>query len=145
VAEYGRELWDRQSGILAQPDLLKIAREQIRREEAALRLARQYLFCDTSPLTTAGYSGWMFDRVDDELTELAARPYHAIVLCVPDFPFVQDGTRRDETFRLQQHAWYLERLSGCETPVLAVAGSVSARVKKAADWLRSLSPTHVAH
>jgi HTH-type transcriptional repressor of NAD biosynthesis genes len=149
VAEYGRELWERQSGVLVQPDLLKIAREQIRREAAALRLARQYLFCDTSPLTTAGYSGWMFDRVDDELTELAARPYDAIVLCRPDFPFVQDGTRRDETFRLRQHAWYLERLSGRSTPVLAVAGSVSARVSEVADWLRELgsrmSPTHVAH
>jgi HTH-type transcriptional regulator, transcriptional repressor of NAD biosynthesis genes len=135
VAEYGRELWDRQSGVLTQPDLLKIAHEQIRREEAALRLANQFLFCDTSPLTTAGYSGWMFDRVDEELAELAERPYDAIVLCRPDFPFVQDGTRRDETFRLQQHEWYRERLAQFSTPILEVTNSVFDRIKQVADWL----------
>jgi HTH-type transcriptional repressor of NAD biosynthesis genes len=139
VAEYGRELWDRQSGVLTQPDLLKIAHEQIRREEAALRLASQFLFCDTSPLTTAGYSGWMFDRVDGELVALAERPYDAIVLCRPDFPFVQDGTRRDETFRLQQHEWYRGRLSDLQTPMLVVGGSVSARVALVADWLVALN------
>jgi HTH-type transcriptional regulator, transcriptional repressor of NAD biosynthesis genes len=135
VAEYGRELWDRQSGVLTQTDLLKIAHEQIRREEAALRLANQYLFCDTSPLTTAGYSGWMFDRLDGELAALAERPYDAIVLCRPDFPFVQDGTRRDETFRLQQHVWYQQRLAQFPTPILEVTNSISDRIKQVADWL----------
>jgi HTH-type transcriptional repressor of NAD biosynthesis genes len=110
ACEYGRELWDQQSGILSEPDLLKVAHEQIRREEAGLRLANRYLFCDTSPLTTAGYAGWMFGRVDPELATLANRPYDAIVLCRPDFPFVQDGTRRDEAFRLQQHRWYQEQI-----------------------------------
>jgi HTH-type transcriptional regulator, transcriptional repressor of NAD biosynthesis genes len=138
VAEYGRQLWDEQSGVLTQQDLLKIAHEQIRREEAALREASQYLFCDTSPLTTAGYSGWMFDSVDEELAELATRSYDAVVLCRPDFPFVQDGTRRDETFRLQQHAWYQQRLVDLHTPVLEVTSTVSDRVKQVAGWLRVL-------
>ena len=35
---------------------------------------------------------------------LAARRYDALVLCRPDFPFVQDGTRRDGDFRDRQSA-----------------------------------------
>jgi HTH-type transcriptional regulator, transcriptional repressor of NAD biosynthesis genes len=140
ASEYGRELWDAQAGILSEPDLLKIAREQIRREEAELRFANRYLFCDTSPLTTAGYSGWMFDRVTPELAALATRTYDAIVLCQPDFPFVQDGTRRDEAFRLQQHAWYQERLGQLACPLFEAAGDVTKRVSSVAEWLSAADP-----
>jgi HTH-type transcriptional regulator, transcriptional repressor of NAD biosynthesis genes len=140
VPEYGRQLWDQQSGILSEPDLLKIAREQIRREEAELYSADRYLFCDTSPLTTAGYGGWMFDRVDAELAKLAKRAYDGVVLCSPDFPFVQDGTRWDETFRLQQHRWYREQLAEVRTPVLEVFGKLQSRVAQVAQWLSQTTP-----
>jgi hypothetical protein len=43
---------------------------------------------------------------DPELVLAAQRAYSTIVLCAPDFPFVQDGTRRDDAFRQHQHAWY---------------------------------------
>jgi NadR type nicotinamide-nucleotide adenylyltransferase len=135
--EYGREIWEEQSGMLSQSDLLKIAHEQIRREESGLFLANRYLFCDTCPLTTAGYSGWMFGRVEAELKALATRRYDAFVLCQPDFPFVQDGTRRDDAFRLQQHAWYLEQLATFNCPLIEARGSVSQRVSEVSDWLSS--------
>jgi NadR type nicotinamide-nucleotide adenylyltransferase len=138
ASEYGRELWERQSGILSESDLLKIAHEQICREEAGLRLANRYLFCDTSPLTTVGYSGWMFGKVDPELAMLTSRPYDAIVLCQPDFPFVQDGTRRDEAFRLQQHRWYQDHIGKLKCPMLEAAGSVSDRVSSVAAWIPTL-------
>lgn len=135
VPEYGRELWDRQAGILSESDLTHIGHEQIRREEDALRRANRYLFCDTSPLTTAGYSHWMFGRVNPELAGLARRAYDGVVLCRPDFPFVQDGTRREESFREQQHAWYGEQLAKLTCPILVAAGSVSDRVSSVEDWL----------
>ncbi len=139
VHEYGRELWEQQSGDLNEADLLKIAQEQIRREEAESRVASGYLFCDTSPLTTAGYAGWMFGRVDVKLAKLAMRSYDGIVLCCPDFPFVQDGTRRDEAFRLQQHAWYEEQLGELSTPLFEAAGDISHRVLSVGRWIRSLN------
>jgi HTH-type transcriptional repressor of NAD biosynthesis genes len=139
VHEYGRELWEQQKGILSEEDLMKIGHEQIRREEQALKLANGYLFCDTSPLTTLGYSLWMFGHVGPALANLATRTYDAIILCKPDFPFVQDGTRREEAFRDQQHAWYQERLGTLRCPVLEVSGTVSERVSRAALWLTSLN------
>jgi HTH-type transcriptional repressor of NAD biosynthesis genes len=138
ASEYGRELWDQQLGVLSESDLLKIAHEQIRREEAGLRLANRYLFCDTSPLTTAGYAGWMFGRIDAELAALATRGYDAVVLCRPDFPFVQDGTRRDEAFRLQQHRWYQKKIGNLKCPTLEAAGSLTDRVFSVAGWLSAL-------
>jgi len=133
VPEYGRELWENQCGQLSEQDLLKIAHEQIRREEDGLRLAQRYLFCDTSPLTTLGYSHWMFGKVHPELSLLARRPYDAMVVCSSDFPFVQDGTRRDETFRWQQQTWYQEQAAVMECPTLEAAGSVPERVSQVMD------------
>jgi HTH-type transcriptional regulator, transcriptional repressor of NAD biosynthesis genes len=138
VAEYGRELWEQQCGVLSEADLAKIGHEQIRREEEALRSADQYLFCDTSPLTTSGYSQWMFGHVGADLALLATRAYDAVVLCRPDFPFVQDGTRREKSFRARQHAWYRRQIAALKSPSMEAAGSVSERVSSVARWLSQL-------
>lgn len=127
VQEYGRELWMERGGRLEPADLLRIAEEQVAREEAALLAAHRFLFCDTTPLTTRFYAGAMFGSVDPRLEALARRGYDAVVLCAPDFPFVQDGTRRDEAFRARQHAWYREALAG--TAVIPARGEIQDRVE----------------
>jgi NadR type nicotinamide-nucleotide adenylyltransferase len=113
VAEYGRELWDERNGQLVFGDLLAIAREQIRREEAALLdpATHRFVFCDTTPLTTLFYSHEMFRRAAPELEMLARRSYHHLILCADDFPFYQDGTRRDAAFRSKGQSWYLKNLA----------------------------------
>jgi nicotinamide riboside kinase len=103
----------------------RIAREQIRREDSAADSARGFVFCDTSPLTTLFYSLDMFGRADPELYLAAQRSYSAVVLCAPDFPFVQDGTRRDETFRQQQHAWYEAQLAARGVCYVTARGSIA--------------------
>lgn len=135
VAEYGRELWEQQGGVLSEADLLRIGHEQVRREEAESQNANRFLFCDTSPLTTFGYSHWMFGRADAELMSLAERSYDRVILCRPDFPFVQDGTRRDDAFRLDQHEWYRQRLAELAVPVLEVGGGLRQRVASVSSWL----------
>jgi HTH-type transcriptional repressor of NAD biosynthesis genes len=138
VAEYGRELWELQGGQLSEADLLRIARTQVHREEAAIAEAADWLVCDTSPLTTLGYSDWMFGRADTALASLAERHYDAVLLCLPDFNFVQDGTRRDEAFRQQQHAWYLAQVTHMNTPCLPLGGPLAKRLHAAAQWLKAL-------
>ena len=128
VEEYGRELWEARGGKLAWEDMVEIGRVQVAREEAAARRARRFLICDTSPLTTLFYSWEMFGRVDPELERLAERRYGRVVLCAPDFAFVQDGTRQDAAFRARQHAWYAERLRERGEPWMVAAGSVEERV-----------------
>ena len=132
VTEYGRELWEAKDGALNYDDLLFIAREQVRREVEATRLpealATGVVTCDTSPLTTLLYCLDMFGRAEPELEALAARPYDLTVLCAPDFDFVQDGTRRDDSFRMTQHAWYERELSERGIPYLNGSGTVAERV-----------------
>jgi NadR type nicotinamide-nucleotide adenylyltransferase len=125
--EYGRELWEARGGALGYEDLTRIAREQIRREELALETARGFLFCDTSPLTTLFYSLEMFGRAEAELQLAARRKYAIVVLCAPDFPFVQDGTRRDEAFRRRQHVWYETQLADRGVAYVTARGSLDDR------------------
>ena len=135
VAEYGRELWERQGGVLQEPDLLHIAEEQLRREDAAAAQAGAFLACDTSPLTTLFYALDQFGRADPALVALAARRYDHVVLCEPDFPFMQDGTRRDAAFRQRQTDWYIAQLAQRGITPSRVRGSVDERVRRIEDAL----------
>jgi NadR type nicotinamide-nucleotide adenylyltransferase len=128
VEEYGRERWESQGGVLTYPDMLKIGREQAKREEAAARRATRYLFCDTSPLTTLFYSREMFGEAERELEQLAERRYSLVVLCDPDIPFIQDGTRRDEGFRHRQYLWYLEQMERRRQPWILARGALEQRL-----------------
>jgi HTH-type transcriptional regulator, transcriptional repressor of NAD biosynthesis genes len=130
VAEYGRELWERQGGALTSADLRRIAHEQVRREDAAAFGARGVLVCDTSPLTTWGYSEWLFGAADPALASLAERRYEGVVLCGPDIPFEQDGTRQQPAFRELQHAWYQAQLARLGLPLLQVRGTLAQRVEQ---------------
>jgi HTH-type transcriptional repressor of NAD biosynthesis genes len=135
VPEYGRELWERRGGVLTPEDLRAIGHEQVRREDAAAPLARGVLICDTSPLTTWGYSGWMFGTPDPALAPLARRRYEGVVLCEPDFAFVQDGTRQPSDFRLRQHEWYVAQVAGLGMPVVRAAGALEQRITQVMDWI----------
>ena len=135
VPEHGREVWERRGGVLTPEDLRTIAREQVRREDAAAPLARRVLICDTSPLTTYGYSAWMFGVPDASLEGLAQRHYEGVVLCEPDFPFVQDGTRQEPGFRERQQAWYRERVRRMGTPTIVATGALEQRIGAVTDWI----------
>lgn len=135
VQEYGRERWMEKDGQLDFSDMLRIGRQQIALEQRMAREASRWLFCDTSPMTTAFYSEAMFARVDEQLLELASRAYDRIWLCAPDFGFVQDGTRRDLAFRDRQHAWYLAELNRRGLSYEVLAGSHDQRMARAAALL----------
>jgi HTH-type transcriptional regulator, transcriptional repressor of NAD biosynthesis genes len=130
VPELGRELWEARGGQLEFDDLVRIGREQVAREEAALERANAWLVCDTSPLTTLLYSRALFGRADPELEALAERRYDRVVLCAADFPFVQDGTRRDETFRQRQQAWYRAELEARAVAWVEAGGSLEQRIRR---------------
>lgn len=127
VPEYGRELWEAKRGALVYEDLSLIAREQIRREESAIDVARAFVFCDTSPLTTLFYSLEMFGQAEPDLLLAAQRQYSLVVLCAPDFPFIQDGTRRDEAYRQHQTAWYESQLLARGVSYVTACGSLAER------------------
>jgi HTH-type transcriptional repressor of NAD biosynthesis genes len=136
VAEFGRELWDRKDGKLELEDMLALGQEQVSREAAASHSAREWLFCDTSPLTTLFYSIEMFGEAAPALRQLAESRYEQLFLCAPDFAFVQDGTRRGESFRSYQHAWYVHELTKRGLPFTVLSGPPESRIDNAVARLR---------
>lgn len=140
VAEFGREHWLAKDGALEYHDLLHIGRTQVERENAAAEGANRYLVCDTSPLTTLFYSGAMFGCAEPELQRLAERPYQHIFLCADDFPFVQDGTRQDDSFRRRQQAWYRDELQRRGWVYHELCGSLAERVAQALEILQRPAP-----
>ncbi|OQW86042.1 MAG: hypothetical protein BWK72_19170 [Rhodoferax ferrireducens] len=127
AGEYGRELWEQKHGQLSFDDLLLIGQRQVEREMRLAETANRFLICDTTPLTTLFYSLNYFQMADPRLTRLACRRYDHVILLLPDFPMVQDGTRQDEAFRLQQHHWYVRELVERNLEYLDVSGSIAAR------------------
>ncbi|MEO7300376.1 MAG: AAA family ATPase [Verrucomicrobiota bacterium] len=135
AAEYGRDLWEAKSGALTFADMLHIAEIQIQREDEAALKAKRFIFCDTSPLTTLFYSQHFFGKAETALEELANRSYDFIFLCAPDFPFVQDGTRKPEDFRLLQHEWYLHESNLRKISFHLVTGSNENRIRQIREHL----------
>jgi HTH-type transcriptional regulator, transcriptional repressor of NAD biosynthesis genes len=137
VPEFGRELWEQQGGQLSEADLGFIAREQCKREDLLAKEAGPLLVCDTSALTTLGYSEWMFGYRDPAIEALALRPYSLTVLCAGDFPFNQDGTRRGVEFQQQQQRWYTAELARRQIPWLQVYGSVHQRIEQITEAIQA--------
>jgi NadR type nicotinamide-nucleotide adenylyltransferase len=128
VPEYGRELWERLRHTLSVEELLHVGRHQVELEDAAAAERSGWIVCDTTPLTTLQYCLHDHGMAPEALQALARRPYHLTVVCEPDFDFVQDGCRRDDSFRQAQHAWTLAQLQAQGVPHLLVRGTVPQRV-----------------
>ncbi|MDP2137312.1 MAG: ATP-binding protein [Candidatus Didemnitutus sp.] len=96
VAEYARERWDAQRGVLSLEDMLPIAKEQWRREDAAAAGARDLLICDTEALTTMLWSDLLYGTSPDELrrgAEKRCRNYALYLLLDTDVSFAPDPQR----------------------------------------------------
>jgi NadR type nicotinamide-nucleotide adenylyltransferase len=137
VPEVGREHWEERGGVLTYADMRLIAEGQAAREDILAGEARQWLVCDGSALTTVFYSLDRFGRVDPVVRRLAERSYAFTFVCAPDFPFVQDGTRRDAGFRQRQHRWYGSVLEARSVPFVVLEGPVTQRVETVCKILNS--------
>jgi nicotinamide riboside kinase len=95
VTEYARERWDQQ-GALGLEDMLPIAREQWRREDAAAAAGGPLVICDTDALTTMLWSDLLYGTCPDELrreVEKRCRNYALYLLLDIDTPFAPDPQR----------------------------------------------------
>ena len=137
VPEYGRQRWEELRETLSVAELVAVARRQVALEDEAAQGARAWLVCDTTPLTTLQYCLHDHGQAPAELRALARRHYDLQLLCMPDFGFVQDGCRRDDGFRQQQHTWALQQLAAQGANGLTVRGTVAQRVEQVVQALRA--------
>lgn len=111
VHEYGRELWEAQNLQGSFHDMLKIAENHYRREQASALHARNVLFCDTNPWTTLQWSLMYSGTADARLVDLVERTKDEYIwfLCENDFDWVDDGTRELPGKKSQDFQLQLER------------------------------------
>ena len=131
VPEYGRQRWEELRKTLDRDELLGVVRRQVEMEDEAAERARDWLVCDTTPLTTLQYCLHDHGDAPEALWALARRRYDMTLVCLPDFDFVQDGCRRDDGFRARQHDWTLARLAELGVAWVGVSGSLDQRVRQA--------------
>lgn len=117
-------------------DVLRIAREQVRRERLALAAGPGRVILDTDLLVIRIWLDERFRIWPDELERLwqqqAPRLY---VLTVPEMPWEPDPLRENPADRERLHGRYVEQLValGCEW--IEVRGSVEARALAVREWL----------
>jgi NadR type nicotinamide-nucleotide adenylyltransferase len=137
VPEYLREFVEAQERTPQEHEQLLIAQTQVAHEEAAARLTRTYLFCDTTPLMTALYSRHYWARVDADLDVLAKhRRYDFCFVTAPDYPWVPDGLQREsEEVRERVHNELIATLHELGIPFQLVSGEHAQRVRQVIDAL----------
>jgi len=140
VPEYLREFVDTMGRVPFEEDQFGIARTQRAREDAAALQARDYLFCDTTPLMTALYSRVYWGRVDAQLTELARSHDYALTLVTAtDTPWTPDGLQREsEEVRDLVHRMVLAELRERGIPFLLVEGDLPQRLRQVENALAAL-------
>lgn len=139
VAEYAREFWDRQGGITL-GDIPAIAREQWRREDAALlRQASEgqgaaggVIICDTEALTTVLWCDLLYGTCPEDIrrgAEKRARNYALYLLLDIDVPFAPDPQRCFPEQADREKCWRIWRgaLERRQLPFVEIRGDWAAR------------------
>ncbi|MFZ6752707.1 AAA family ATPase [Undibacterium sp. Dicai25W] len=134
VPEYLREFVEVQARVPNSDEQLLIAMTQVRREEQAMVDAREWLFCDTTPLMTEIYSKHYFDEAEPDLVDLSsthAEQYAFTLVTALDFPWMPDGLQRESpAVRQMIHEQLLEILEEREIPHMLIEGSLKDRVQQ---------------
>ncbi|MEO0557078.1 MAG: AAA family ATPase [Bacteroidota bacterium] len=131
VEEYGRTLWEARGGDLPLADYVEIVEGHRQLEEAALLKASRYVFVDTNAITTQQYAFFFHGTCPPRVIELANQcrdRYDVSLLCAPDIPFEQDGTRVHPQVQQYMDGAIRNDLTIRGIPYTVVTGSVEERV-----------------
>lgn len=136
VPEYAREFWEQNGGVIGLEDMVPIAREQWRREDAAAARAERMIVCDTEALTTMLWSDLLYGTCPDELrrgAERRAKTYALYLLLETDVPFTPDPQRcfPDEAGREKAARVWRGAVERRALPFVAIRGDWAERERRA--------------
>lgn len=138
VPEYGREYSLTQQGEWTTKDFVTIASEQQQRENETARRANRVLICDTNAFATTVWHRRYLGKYSPDVDAIGrADRVDLYLFTVPDFPFVQDGTRDGEFIRDEMNQWFEERLGESSHPVVKTAGTREERLERAVKEIRA--------
>jgi NadR type nicotinamide-nucleotide adenylyltransferase len=137
VPEYLREFVEMHERTPKEQEQFFIANTQIRYEAEAMKNARAFLFCDTTPLITVLYSRFYFGHADAPLEALVAtHEYDFTIVTSPSNPWEPDGLMRESPqVRQMIHEQLVQTLNAMAVPYLLVDGSLEERVRQVSMYL----------
>ena len=113
-------------------DVLAIAKEQVRLEQAALAEGPPLLICDTDLLVIQVWWEVKYGALPEELRQaLVKRSPRAYLLARPDIPWAPDSLRESGGERDGLHHRHKRLLAGGGYPYVEVGGCLSARLAAA--------------
>lgn len=128
VEEYSREYLEKNGSRYHKLDLLKIARENLRRIEA---VDRRSMVCDTEFLVMKIWYVEKYGVPDPEIEKYwLETPFDLFVLCHPEIPWVPDPLRENPFDRDRLFDIYLKELELSGKPFIIVRGSPEERIEQ---------------
>ncbi|MDB5045862.1 MAG: cytidyltransferase-like protein [Deinococcus sp.] len=142
VREYGRDVYERENGVLTPEHFLEIALGHRALEDEAARApgVHRWVFCDTHAATTLMWSYLLTGTTLPALHALAdacRTRYAHTLLCAPDLPHEQDGWRANTEVRTVQQGFIRQDLGTRGIPFKETTGSVQTRVAQVRALLES--------
>lgn len=129
VPEYARKYMEHLDRPYVKNDLLVIAKEQFRIQEASKQSGANLIF-DTDLLTIRIWSDEKYKECDSWiLNKLKVNKDFVYVLCKPDFPWQPDPQRENPTDQMRLFELYEAELIKMEVRFVVATGSNSERVK----------------
>ena len=133
MPEYGREYWEQnqQDRRLTLDQMVEIAEEHRRREDALLRVANKYLFIDTDATTTRQFSQYYHGQTHpalDKLADDAIHRYDVFFLCEADIPYDNTPDRSGEVHRADFQRQTEADLIRRKTPFIRLFGNLEQRL-----------------
>ena len=139
VPEYAREYLAAIGRPYEEPDIAEIAKGQIASEEAALPLAKDFIFSDTELLVTFIWSRVKYRRCHPWIEEtLEKHRYDLYLLCDIDLPWEYDPLREHPDQRQYLFDLYFNELKARNWPFEVVRGTGPARMKNALGHISKL-------
>ncbi len=135
MPEYGAEYWleHHQDRRITLDQFEEIAPEHNSREENLVLKSREYLFCDTCPITTYVFAKDYHGQAGPVLTEcahMAEKSYDLFFLCDTDITYDDTWDRSGD----QKRKWFQNQIVGDlkerKIPYIGLSGDLDARIKK---------------
>lgn len=138
IPEYARQYLEKRGGEYKFEDLEEIARLQL---SAIENTSSEYIIVDTALIVLKIWSEEKYGKCSRYiLNELANFEPTAYLLCDIDIAWEADDLReyRNQNDRIRLHKNYLSHLQEQSSPLLVLSGTKKERLKKAAQFIKSL-------
>jgi NadR type nicotinamide-nucleotide adenylyltransferase len=132
VPEYARGYIDSLDRPYNQQDILLIAKGQLESEQAFVKKAEAFLFCDTELIVTKIWSQVKYKYCDEWILEkINENRYDLFLLCDIDLPWKEDPQREHPHEREYLFNLYREELTARAFPYFIVSGFGDERLNNA--------------